>query len=278
MPDGGGGGDGDSRQAAKEDEARKAKARNDLNTLFGIAPPTDLSAEKVPNQFGVPSPALPYEPPPAARPGGPLPWNPTGTTWWPLQPPVTHAPPAAPPVDPRIAAAATNKAARDADYQKIFDDVLGLNKENIDRERDVAARKNKFQIFRQGLQTGSADIDQQRLLKEATDRNYLHASDLASGARTNAKSTDESARLDLLRQISGGLDAGSAATSAVRGMDIARENAYDNAKEHLIEGGFDSAGLLYQGQQNANAMARGRALYEKLAGARTPGGNSYFGS
>lgn len=268
MPDGGGGGDGDSRQAAKEDEARKAKARNDLNTLFGIAPPTDLSAEKVANLTPWGTPAgnnVMQGPPPVNGPRGTINFGP-------------QTPVAAPPVDPRIAAAATNKAARDADYQKIFDDVLGLNKENIDRERDVAARKNKFQIFRQGLQTGSADIDQQRLLKEATDRNYLHASDLASGARTNAKSTDESARLDLLRQISGGLDAGSAATSAVRGMDIARENAYDNAKEHLIEGGFDSAGLLYQGQQNANAMARGRALYEKLAGARTPGGNSYFGS
>lgn len=254
MPDGGGGGGGDTR-AAQEDEAKKARARNKLNVLFGIAPNADaLAAEKLaPDQ----TTQVLTQSNPAAR--------------------AAAAKPVAPGTDPRVAEAATAKTARDADYQKIFDDTLALNKDAVGRQHDVAARMNKFQILRQGQAGGSLDVDQAALLKEKNDQLLLDAANKGNIARTGARTTDEGARLDLLRQISGGLDAGSAADSAVRGMDLARQNAYDVARGNIIEGGFDTAGLLYQGNQQAGAIKRGRDLYQKLAGAQTPGGSSYAG-
>lgn len=150
--------------------------------------------------------------------------------------------------------AATNKAGRDALYQKVRDDAFTAGKRRFDENKDRAALDNKFALFAQGLNGGSVDVDQSALLNRTYGQGLLDLGAKADATKTDMLSNDETTRLGLLQSIDNGTDQGSAISSALNQMKANTDRAASQAQGTTLGDLFGDAGLLYS---KSNA-ARGR--------------------
>lgn len=274
----GGGGDGGAQQRAEQDEYRKAQARNRVNAIFGIDP-TKVSAPVDPlDRFRRPDPINTQSVNTRGTSDPPTYYGQRGSPFVPPTPEPVVAPQDTTDYGAMETEARGNKAARDALYQTTANNAFDLNKSTLDRDHGVAQRQNKFQLFRQGLAGGSVDADQNALLGEATDRATLNVRNAADTVGNDFRAADEQTRLDILRQISGGLDANSAIQSGIRGMQLSSDRANQASRTDIGSGLLDDAGLLYQSKEKAAGMKAGMDWYSKMYSPSTAQAGSFAGT
>lgn len=136
------------------------------------------------------------------------------------------------------ARAAKNAEARKALMDRLFSDVLAYHKGDITRAGDIAQRNLKFNLARTGNLGGSVDVDKNAELGGLRDRQLLAAANEADKARSAANSSDEATRMDLIRQISSGLDANVALESGSRALAQNVKDAGFNARAATLGDAF----------------------------------------
>lgn len=150
-----------------------------------------------------------------------------------------------------------NASALNALYDKVRADAFGAGKRRLDESRGDAARRLRFELFANGLQGGSVDVDQNALLDRTYSNGVLDLGARADAAKADFKTNDENTRLGLLQSIDAGMDQSSAMSSALAQMRNNADRASASAAGTAVGNLFDDAGLLYtrsnaaQGRQQA---------------------------
>lgn len=159
-------------------------------------------------------------------------------------------------------AAQRNANMRKELMDRLFSDVLGYHKNDIQRTGDISARNLKFNLARTGNLGGSVDVDKNAELANVRTRALLDATNRAEGARLNAGQADEQTRMDLIRQISSGLDANIALDAGGRALQQNLQDAKFNAQASSLGDAFASfaEGLPYAtlSQQDPGVYYRSR--------------------
>lgn len=149
---------------------------------------------------------------------------------------------------------------REQAYASHRANVMGLNQEELDRQKREAERQLTFDLARRGVAGGSADVDERAQLLERYNRGVADVSRHAEGAASGLRSADERAKLGLIRDAQTGIDTGTA-----------QRLALDSLSSNLSEA---SAGAQMQGLGNLFAdlayMNRAKAVQTGRAGARAP--------
>jgi hypothetical protein len=243
----GGGGDGGFGARQDAEEARRAEARRQLNTLFGAYTPTtiDRASFTLP---GSTSGMVYDEVSGGMRQVGGLP----GTFDEAGYQAAVDAEAA------RAAESERNRAGLESLFASTRTNAFDAGKRRLDESRDQAARDLRFELFARGLHGGSVDIDQNALLGRTYSQGITDLGGKADAVATQLRGDNEASRLQLLGAIDSGMDAGSALSSALGQMRTSADRAASEAIGTNVGDLFSSAGLIYnqnrvaQGRQNAN--------------------------
>ena len=158
--------------------------------------------------------------------------------------------------------------ARQAGYDEVRKNSLGLLLEDIARNRADTTRNVGFGLQRNGLFGGSVDVDTHRDITDANQRSVIQANQLADSQVASMRSNDESTRADLISRINAGLDADSAAATASQRMAINRQQALSEPSSGALNNLFASVGGALNSYQYANGAAN---PYGNMG--KQPGGN-----
>lgn len=149
--------------------------------------------------------------------------------------------------------AATAAGARNALYddtkKSVFDNLM----RQVNEQGDVAGRQASFSLARRGLTGGSADVDAHSALDKERTNAVLRIGNQADSAASNLKSSDETARLQLIDRIHGGMSADQAITSA----NIAQSNAAESAKSEALASSLGQVFSTYANYNNNQNMQNG---------------------
>lgn len=243
----GGGGDGGYGAKQEKIEADKARARAELNRMFGVyTPGANVVAD--PASFGVDG---------GASWGGGGSGEPDTSSSFDEAGYQAAQNTANTGNAAMEAEAAKNKAARDALYGGIRTNAYDAGKRRLDDQRDVAARDTKFELFARGLNAGSTDIDQNALLGRTYGNGILDLGAKADGVATDARTNDEQTRLGLLQSIDNGMDQGSALSSALVQMRNNSDRASSAAQGTALGDLFGTGGFLYEQGRRAQGTQAG---------------------
>lgn len=243
---GGGGGDG-GVAIQQQQEAKKARAREAINRIFGIGQSTS-----------------PYITAPQQSQYGTRMYDDEGQEIF--TPDVEGYQDALSAFNSSLIApdVEANKKARDDAYARVRQATLDVSKQKLNEDREPAARQLRFALMRTGNSGGSLDIDQNNLLQRKYDQGLLDATNASDSAALGAKTSDERARLDLLSRIDAGMDQGSAIQGATSQLQNSADQAIATAKGQTLGNVFDNAGLLYQANQIGQGNTNASQLFQKM--------------
>ena len=160
-----------------------------------------------------------------------------------------------------------NKGLRESLYAGNRDAVLDVNKNKLNKDLSESERQLRFALARSGLFAGSEDIAQHGKQREAYDQGILQSTSLADQSAAGFRGADERTRLDVINQIQGGVDTGTALQNAQRGLELSAQNADANAKGNIVGDVFGDAGLIYQNYNQNQGTQDGRTKYANQTGA-----------
>ena len=280
---GGGGSAPDPNAAAARGEAQKQVARNAVNAAFGIAPSMDGIT---PGALGVKSGGHGFNPLSGQVTGGLLGtgssiFNPAGGMFG-----SSHTVGGSTNYDDyngavadfnkEAADAEANKTARDQLYDEVRADAFTAGKTGLDDTKTNAARNNKFALFAQGLNGGSADVDENALLGRTYDQGLLDLGSKADLAKSTLQGNDETTRLGLLQSVDNGMSTSDALTSALTQMKTGADTAESQAQGTNLGDLFANAGLLYTKSNAARGAQNGMSYLNNLfsQGATLSGGKN----
>lgn len=252
----GGGGDGGAEKRQAEMEAKKQAARDVLNAQFGIAGSEPKKEDFYKTQTVYDSRAV------DKTDKGAAPRTPREVRVFDQEA-----------YDKAVQnrnLALTNSSARENIYTGLRDDAFSNGLRQLDEAKNQAARKNKFELFARGLAGGSEDINQNALLGRTYSQGLLDLGAKADLVKSDAKSSDEMARLNLLQSIDSGMDAGSVSSSAISQLNNSAERAAAQAFGTGLGDIFATTGLLYNQGQAAKGKADGTAWWNNYNQSRTP--------
>ena len=146
--------------------------------------------------------------------------------------------------------------SRDNLYKEQRDAVYDLNSREVERQAQLAERKNRFGLARAGQLGGSLDIDSNAEIGRVTNEGLLQAGGLADQSAAELKSADERTRANLISMAQSGIDTGSAATMALQGLDAnARTSAAQRSGASIGQLFSDLGQAYYQNQVNQGTRA-----------------------
>lgn len=254
---GGGGGDGGYGERQAQMDRQKQQARDALNLLFGVAPSGGAAAPVDRSRFVTPGFSFVGD---SGQSEMPEVFDQAG---------YDAAVAAAQAQDGMGAEAARNKAALDALYGNVRKNAFDAGKRRLDEQRGTVARDNKFELFARGLDGGSVDVDQNALIGRVYGQGLTDLGARADATATQLRTGDEQTRVSLLQSIDGGMDQGSAISSALTQMRNNADRASAEATGTSLGDLFADAGLLYQ--QGRRARGEQTALdYARTSGLRSP--------
>lgn len=172
-------------------------------------------------------------------------------------------------VNPEQLDVAGSAAARQAGYDKVRQNSLGLMLDDLSRNRESALRDLRFGLARSGLAGGSVDVSENRNIADANQRGIIQANQLADSQVANMRSQDESTRADLISRINAGLDADSAADTAARRMSLTREQAMAEPTSSALNNLFQSIGNYWNNHQYSSGAASPYATMQKSVGSNS---------
>lgn len=217
--------------AARADEARKDALRSRIDKLYGIAPQTPVYG-KAPDISG----------------GGPIAR---------MVSKVAGAPIVGYQDDPEAAAA---KQQMDAERTQVSDATRGYYTDQLSRSFGAAERNTRFNLARQGLMGGSADVDANRELQ--TDEG-LGATRIDQAARQSASQLDaqrEQERLNAISLVNGGAGE-DAVLSAQAGLKNSLANVSSQNHAALFNDLFASGADAFASQNYNAALAAQAGRY-----------------
>ena len=160
---------------------------------------------------------------------------------------------------------AGNKASREGFYTKIGQDLKDLNMKKAAEQKEIADRETEFQLARQGLDYGSADVDQKALLGRKFDEGLREASLGADQVVSKARTNDEAARMSAIDRIVNGMDATSAMGTATQSLETNRRNSAIDAALGTTGDIFENAGLIYQTDKALKRQKSMLPFYQRAA-------------
>lgn len=115
--------------------------------------------------------------------------------------------------------------SRDKLYAEQKSAVYDLNKREVDRQAAEAERLNRFGLARTGLLGGSVNVDSVADLDRRTNEGLMRAGGIADQAAADLKTQDERTRSNLISLAQSGIDTGTAAQQALKGLEVNAANA-----------------------------------------------------
>lgn len=147
-----------------------------------------------------------------------------------------------------------NLAERNKLYGTIQTDSESRLLDTLGKDRTRAERDVRFQLARQGLMGGSADVDQGRELLENFQEGSLEARNASTAASNDARASDENTRVNLINNIRSGMAESDAVSAAYAGLNNNATSARDNAMATNIGNFFDDISILRQRQQYQDGL------------------------
>lgn len=170
------------------------------------------------------------------------------------------------------AAAASRNALYDDTKKSVFDTLM----QQLNEQGEEANHQVVNSLARRGLTGGGADVAARSKLSRERDNAVLQIGNRADAAASNLKSSDETARLQLIDRIRGGMSADQAITSA----NIAQANAAESAQNEALA---NSLGQIFSTYASYNNNQNVREGYEDGLrrpppfGTWNPNPSSYYG-
>ena len=168
------------------------------------------------------------------------------------------------------AEAKTNAAARQAGYDQIRSSNMAILQDDINRNRNDAARLLKFGLSRSGLSGGSVDIDENRSLTDANQRSIIQANQLSDNQVQQVRAKDESDYATAIQKIDAGLEADTAITTATQAVKNNRDQAISDPTSSSLNNLFASIGNAWSNYQYGQAAAN---PYGKSTAISSTGGS-----
>jgi hypothetical protein len=154
--------------------------------------------------------------------------------------------------------------SRDKLYADQKTAVYDLNKREVDRQAQEAERMNRFGLARSGLMGGSVDVDSNADLNRRTNEGLMRAGGIADQAAADLKTQDERTRSNLISLAQSGIDTGTAAQQALKGLEVNSANAASARAGSTVGNLFNDMSQAYlyrqmlQGQNAGNQGAGGQ--------------------
>lgn len=149
-----------------------------------------------------------------------------------------------------------NNSGREALYSDQKSAVYDLNKKEVDRQSGEAERMNRFGLARSGLAGGSVNVDSVSDLDRRTNEGLMRAGGIADQAAADLKTQDERTRSNLISLAQSGIDTGTAAQQALKGLEVNSANASSARAGSTVGKLFDDLNYAYlTNQQNQGRQA-----------------------
>jgi hypothetical protein len=145
-------------------------------------------------------------------------------------------------------------AARELGYTEHAGNVENLQRSQVDKDYEEAARQLKMALARRGLTGSSVQSDQGGLLGRRRQEGYLSAGQAGERAAEGLRAADERSRLSLIDQINAGLDTDAASTSLLSNIDANRRAAGATDLASRINNFFQGIGAIYENQALPGAI------------------------
>jgi hypothetical protein len=269
----GGDGGGGSGSSSREDEERKSALRTKIDRLYGIGSPvTKYRLDDGTLVDTAPTPVTRQKTYPDGTPVG----NPDNSqdqagqpVYETIQPHYTTE--TLP--DTEAAGASSQMQAEDA---QVSDATRGYYSDQLSRSFAAAERNNRFNLARQGLQGGSADVDSNANLQ--TDQN-LGLTRIDQAARAAAASLDtqrEQERLNAVNLVNAGAGE-DAVASAAAGLKGSLANIQNQSRANIFSDLFAGGADTFAAQNQASALANMGALYNQRLAYFYPGSGTSSG-
>lgn len=239
----GGGGGPDYTAIAAAEEAKKQKARDAINSQFGVA-----GAGSAPdrNSFwrevqGDPAGAVDGYMPAPERVFDRSGFDAAQAAWDKLQ-----------------ADTKANADARGQLYGTVRTNAFDAGKRKLDEQRTTAGRDLKFELFAKGLNGGSVDVDQNAQLGRTYSDGLLDLGAKADTVANDMRTADESTRMGLLSSVNAGMDQGSAMSSALNQLKTNSDKAAADATGTAVGDLFAGGGAIYNQSVQRRQRAQGQ--------------------
>lgn len=158
-----------------------------------------------------------------------------------------------------------------ADRSKIYDKVRADSQlkamTDLNKDRDITERDNRFDLASSGLSGGSRDVDTNKDILDLYQQGVLKASNIGADAATSARAADEATRVKLVDSIRSGLDEGSAVGQAYQQMSNNAQRATVDANNQSLSGFFDRLNNANQQRKNNAGMSAGMVPAQPATGA-----------
>lgn len=166
-------------------------------------------------------------------------------------------------------------ASRNAMYDTTRNDTRDFYSSQLAEDRAAAERQLRFNQARGGTFGGSQAIDMGTEFNRRNDRGLLEVANRADTAATGMKTADENARLGLIAKILGGMDQGTAISSAANQMQQNVESGRQSAMAGRMANVFAD---LFDGVSEAQKQAGVLAGQQQTYGNAYPNNAAYSGS
>lgn len=151
-------------------------------------------------------------------------------------------------------------------YDRLRSSVFDYQKEALDERMRDQQRDLKFELIRRGHLGGSQEIDQTGENQRLYNKGIMQASSLADGARNQARSADQAAKAQAIRDINLDVDSGTAINNAIQQSQLASQQALDTARGQNVGDVLGSLAYLYDQSQTRRQRAAAVRDYSAARG------------
>lgn len=167
-------------------------------------------------------------------------------------------------------------AEREALYGTITGDASARLLSQLGEDRSKTERGTRFQLARQGLAGGSADVDANSEILRKFNEGSLEAGNAALAAGNGARSADEQTRVGIINNVRNGMAANDAISAAFAGLTNNANEARDTAMTTTIGGFFDDINRLNEQRQYNQALQATKSRYGNGGGVGTSANTGGF--
>lgn len=147
-----------------------------------------------------------------------------------------------------------NMSGRDQLYGDHRSAIFNLNKSELDRQREEAARENRFGLARSGLLGGSVDAESNAEINRRANEGLLKVGSIADQAASDLRMQDEKTRSNLISMAQTGIDTGTAASQALNGLRVNADQAAAQRGSATIGALFNDLGQAYLARKQFDAL------------------------
>lgn len=132
--------------------------------------------------------------------------------------------------------------------------IYDLNKRDLERQQEEAARENRFGLARSGLLGSSVDAESNAEINRRANEGLLKVGSIADQSAADLRLQDERTRSNLLSMAQSGIDTGTAASQALNGLKVNADQAAAQRGSAAIGGLFNDLGQAYLMRKQFDAM------------------------